>query len=301
MNAADLNTKFAIDGRVCVVEGPGGLPMIDITTDKAQARISLYAGQVLSFKPTGQSTDLMFLSDTAYYAPGKAIKGGAPICWPWFGPDPEGKGRPGHGFVRNRPWNLLATEELSDGRIQVHVGLHDTQETRAIWDQAFELELCVTISETLDVALITRNTGTTAFALSQALHTYLAVGDIAKAQVIGLDGTTYIDKMDGGVEKVQHGPVKIDGETDRIYTGVSGMLQVEDAALSRCITITPRGSASAVVWNPWAATAASMGDLGDDDYKIMLCVESTNAGPDIIDVAAGGEHSLGVTYALSQL
>jgi len=301
MNAADLNTKFAIDGRVRVIEGPGGLPMIDVTTDKAQARVSLYAGQVLSFKPTGQDTDLMFLSETAYYAPGKAIKGGAPVCWPWFGPDPEGKGRPGHGFVRNRPWNLLATEALSDGRVQVRLGLHDDEETRAIWDQSFELELHVTVSETLDVALITRNTGKAAFALSQALHTYLAVGDIAKTQVIGLDGTTYIDKMDGAVEKVQHGPVHIDGETDRIYTGVSGVLQVEDLGLNRRITIAPRGSASAVVWNPWAATAASMGDLGDDDYKVMLCVETTNAGPDIIDVAPGGEHALGVAYALSRL
>jgi glucose-6-phosphate 1-epimerase len=114
-----------------------------------------------------------------------------------------------------------------------------------------------------------------------------------------LDGTTYIDKMDDSVEKVQHGPVHINGETDRIYTGVSGVLQVEDLGLNRRITITPRGSASAVVWNPWTATAASMGDLGDDDYKVMVCVETTNAGPDIINVAPGGEHGLGVEYAVS--
>lgn len=299
MTIAKLNADFAIDGRLKVVEGPGGLPMLDVATAKAQARISPYAGQVLSFRPAGQKDDLLFLSKSAYFAPGKAIKGGVPICWPWFGPDPEGKGRPGHGFVRNRSWVLRSTEELSDGRIQVCVGLCDTDETRAIWDHAFDLELRVTIGDTLDLALTTRNNGKVAFPLSQALHTYFAVGDIAKAQVQGLDGRTYIDKMDRSAKKVQHGAVTIDGETDRIYTDVHGGLEVEDKALNRRITIRPRGSASAVVWNPWAATAASMGDLGDEDYKVMLCVETTNADPDIVHVAPGDKYCLGVEYGLT--
>ncbi|MCR4379136.1 MAG: D-hexose-6-phosphate mutarotase [Rhodospirillales bacterium] len=299
MTIAKLNADFAIDDRLKVVEGPGGLPMLDVATAKAQARISPYAGQVLSFRPAGQKDDLLFLSKSAYFAPGKAIKGGVPICWPWFGPDPEGKGRPGHGFVRNRAWSLRSTEELSDGRIQVCLGLCDSDETRAIWDHAFDLELRITIGDTLGLALTTRNNGKVAFPLSQALHTYFAVGDITKTQVQGLDGRTYIDKMDGSAKKVQHGAVTIDGETDRIYTDVHGNLEVEDKALNRRITIRPRGSASAVVWNPWAATAASMGDLGDEDYKVMLCVETTNADPDVVQVGPGDEYCLGVEYGLT--
>jgi len=301
MTTAQLNAEFAIDGRLQVVEGSGGLPMIEITTQQARATVSLYGGQILSFQPTGQSRDLMFLSDTAYYEQGKAIKGGVPICWPWFGPDPDGKGRPGHGFVRNRAWKLLGTEERSYDRIQVRLGLCDTDETRAIWDHGFELELQVTVGTSLEVALITRNTGPQAFPLSQALHTYLAVGDIAKTEVLGLENCTYIDKMDAGKEKVQNGAIVVSQETDRIYTGTESELTVEDIALSRRITITPQGSSSAVVWNPWAATAASMGDLGDDDYKQMICVETTNAGPDVVQVAPGSEHCLSATYTLSNL
>jgi glucose-6-phosphate 1-epimerase len=299
MTIAKLNADFAIDGRLKVVEGPGGLPMLDINTDQAQARISPYAGQVLSFKPAGQKDDLLFLSKSAYYAPGKAIKGGVPICWPWFGPDPEGKGRPGHGFVRNRPWVLRSTEALGDGRIQVRLGLTDSDETRAIWDHAFDLELQATIGSTLDVALTTRNTGSAAFALSQGLHTYFTVGDIAKTQVQGLDGCAYVDNMDGGAKKVQHGAIEVGGETERIYSGVNGVLEIEDKALNRRITIRPSGSASAVVWNPWAATAASMADLGDDDYKTSLCVETINAGTDGLQIAPGDEHRLGVEYGLA--
>ena len=301
MTIAQLNTDFGIDGRLRVVEGAGGQPVLQVTTEMAQAVVSIHAGQVLSFQPAGQSDDLFFLSETAFYAPGKAIKGGVPICWPWFGPDPEGKGRPGHGFVHNRPWNLLGTEVLADGRILVRLGLSDSDETRAIWDHAFELELQATIGSSLDVALITRNKGTTASPLSQGLHTYLGIGDIEKVQVLGLEGRSYIDNMDGGTEKTQQGAVTIKGEVDCLYTGVDGILNVEDRALNRRITITPRGSASAVVWNPWAATAASMGDLGDEDYKVMLCVETNNAGPDTVQVAPGGEHCMAAEYALSAL
>lgn len=301
MTIQQLNTDFAIDGRLRVIEGTGGFPVLDVTTEKSRAKVSIHAGQVLSFHPVGQSDDLLFLSKTAYYAPDKAIKGGVPICWPWFGPDPDGKGRPGHGFVRNRPWNLLGAEELSDGRIQVRLGLSDSDETRAVWDHAFELELQATIGATLDVALITRNLGAEPFPLSQGLHTYLAIGDIDQVRVQGLDGRTYIDNMNGGTQKVQQGAVSIQGEEDRLYTGVDGILEVEDTALNRRITIKPRGSASAVVWNPWAATAASMGDLGDDDYKVMLCVETNNAGPDVVQVAPGGEYCMAAEYALSAL
>lgn len=301
MDIQQLNTDFAIEGRLRVVEGAGGFPVIDVTADAARARVSVFAGQVLSFQPSGQRHDLLFLSQSAYYAPGKAIKGGVPICWPWFGPDPDGKGRPAHGFVRNRPWTLRATESLADGRIRVRLGLSDSADTRALWDHAFDLELCATVGERLDVALTTRNRGRVAFPLSQALHTYLAVGDIGKVRVRGLDGLTYIDKMDGGTEKTQTGAVTIDREVDRIYTGAAGVLDLEDAAWNRRISIACAGSASAVVWNPWAATAAAMGDLGDADYTAMLCVETANAGPDARNLAPGGEHRLAAEYTLSPL
>jgi glucose-6-phosphate 1-epimerase len=151
------------------------------------------------------------------------------------------------------------------------------------------------------VALTTRNRGNTPFTLSQGLHTYFRVGAIGQVTVAGLDGARYIDKMDGSAEKVQEGAVAITGEVDRIYTGISTPLAIEDRALGRRIDIMPTGSASAVVWNPWEATARSMADLGDDDYRVLLCVETTNAGPDVVDVAPDTEHRLGATYSIAPL
>lgn len=298
MDIRDLARRFGIDNRVAITEGAGGLVMVKVKTDLATAIISTYAGQVLSFRPRGHE-DLMFLSDTAYYAPGKAIKGGMPVCWPWFGADPEGKGRAAHGFVRNRQWDLRATETLADGRVKIVMGLTDTEETRAIWPHAFDLGLEVTIGSALDVALVTGNRGTTPFDLSQALHTYFRIGDIDRTRILGLDGCRFIDKMDGSAEKTQGGAVVITGETDRIYTGVANPLEIQDAGLDRTIRIDATGSASAVVWNPWVATAKAMADLGDEDYLRMVCVETTNAGPDVIHVAPGGEHRLTVRYSVS--
>ena len=301
MNIQKMNADFGIGDRLRIVAGKGGFPMVELDTGAARAQISIYAGQVLSYRPAGQIQDLLFLSETAYYAPGKAIKGGMPVCWPWFGPDPEGKGRPGHGFVRNRPWNLLGTEALADGRFEVRLGLSDSEETREIWPQAFELELRAMVGESLETELITRNKGAAAFDLSQALHTYFRVGDIGRTEVLGLDGMSYIDKLDDGAEKIQQGAVRIDGEADRIYTGVDGDLEIRDQALGRSIRIATSGSASAVVWNPWAATAASMDDLGDEDYKVMICVETTNAGPNVVRLTGGGEHRLRACYGVSVL
>lgn len=298
MNIESLNRDFGIDKHLTIDAGNGGFPVLTVDNGKAQASISLYAGQVLSYRPSRSADDLFFLSDRAYYAPGKAIKGGVPICWPWFGPDPQGQGRPAHGFVRNRPWQLVATAALGDGATRISMGLSDDADSRQLWPHAFELTLEVTVGDRLTLTLTTANRGAEAFTLSQALHSYFQVGDIHRVTVEGLDGHRYLDKMDHGVEKRQQGPLAIDGEVDRIYTGVGGDLAIDDPGLGRRIGIHSAGSASAVVWNPWSATAAAMADLGDDDYRRMLCVETCNAGPDLVEVAAGGEHRLVAEYWL---
>ncbi|MEW5728725.1 MAG: D-hexose-6-phosphate mutarotase [Pseudomonadota bacterium] len=299
MDISALNQRFGIAGTAAVTLGKGGFPLVEVTVPGARAVISAYAGQVLSYQPDGQE-DLFFLSSKAFWADGKAIKGGVPVCWPWFGPDPEGKGRPGHGFVRNRAWDLRAVEALDDGRVQVRVGLTESDATRAIWPYAFDLEVAVTVGAGgIDTALTTRNTGAEPFPLTQGLHTYFRVGDIAAVKVHGLEGTTYIDKMDNGAAKTQDGPVTIAREVDRIYTGVARDLAIEDAGLRRTIRIRASGSASAVVWNPWDVTAAGMADLEPNDYLRMICVETTNAGSDVVTVEPGGSHTLAATYSLA--
>jgi glucose-6-phosphate 1-epimerase len=296
MNIEQLNAKFGIAKQIEIIEGNGGLPFISITNSSAKALISIYAGQVLSFQPAGESDDLMFLSDKAYYQEGKAIKGGVPICWPWFGPDPDASGRPAHGFVRNRLWNVLTTEITQTGETKVVLGLVDTEETRAIWPYSFELAIAISVGKTLTLELITRNTDVKAFSITQAFHTYFSVGDIKQVKVLGLEGKNYIDKVEKGVQKQQEGAIKITSEVDRIYTNTSGKLVIDEEELKRQIIITSQGSKTAVVWNPWVEICSQMADLDNEAYKKLICVETTNAADDIVIIEPGQSFNLVATY-----
>lgn len=299
MQLDTLNARFAIDHQLKFVAGKGGLLNAVIRNAHASASVSLYAGQVLSWQPKAAQHDVLFLSEQAYYQPGKAIKGGVPVCWPWFGPDPQGKGRPAHGFARTSEWEVLNTVSLANGATQLVLSLKLNESTRALWAGDIEAQLEIVVGKTLRLALTTFNRSQQAIELSQALHTYFHVGDIAKTSVRGLGGTSYIDKVDGGKQKVQSGAVTVSAEVDRIYTGVKNDLQIHDAALNREIHIHAEGSASAVVWNPWKDIAASMADLGDEDYRHLLCVETTNAGSDVVTLAAGAEYVLTAEYAVA--
>ena len=242
----------------------------------------------------------MFLSEHAYYQEGKAIKGGVPICWPWFGPDPEGKGRPAHGFVRNRPWRLFATETTPEGDTKVVLQMLADDETQSLWPHAFDLLLEITVGSELTLALITRNTGGNSFSVTQALHTYFKVGDISKVEVLGLENVRYLDKVDNGEEKIQAGAVGISGEVDRVYSGVTSDLSIVDEALGRRILIRSISSSTAVVWNPWVAIAKQMADLADDDYQRFICVETANAAEEIVEIPSGGEGRLIARYSIER-
>ncbi len=298
MNIATLNEQHGIPGILTFSGGPGDFVYAQIDNDLATATVCLYAGQVLSYRPRTADSDLLFVSKQAYFAEGKAIKGGIPLCWPWFGPDPDGQGRATHGFLRNRPWSVLDSKTLANGATELRLIATDDEASRAIWARAFAVVLAITVGKTLNISLMTRNVEQTPLSLTQGLHTYFVVGDIAKTEVLGLDGLRYIDKVAGGIEAMQSGPVRIDGEVDRIYTEVDGRLTIVDRALNREIMIDATGTRSAVVWNPWREKAAAMADFGDGEYATMLCVETTNAGPDQIVIPPRGEYSLTVGYTI---
>ncbi|BAZ44404.1 aldose 1-epimerase [Chondrocystis sp. NIES-4102] len=296
-----LNADYGITNKVKFTEGQGGLPMIEVQNEYAQATISLYAGQVLSFKPVNQTEDVMFVSKQAYYQVGKAIKGGTPICWPWFGPDPENQGRSSHGFVRNRLWQMRDVSSTIDGATKVVLGLEATAETQAIWNYDFDLAIAITVGNTLTIELITRNTGKQAFSITQALHTYFQIADLNQVEVLGLENKTYIDKVDGGKEKTQSGVITFSGECDRIYLDVPATLIIKDASLNRKIKITATNSKTAIVWNPGSIISASMADLDDQDYQHFVCVETANAADEIIEIPAASEYKLTANYAVESL
>ena len=297
MNIDRLNAEYGISNKAKFVEGKGGFPVIEIKNEHAKATISLYAGQVLSFQPANQTQDMMFLSSQAYYTEGKAIKGGVPICWPWFGPDPEEKGRSNHGFVRNRMWEMREIESSQDGSTVVVMGLTDTPETRKIWDCAFDLTIAITVSSSLTIELTTHNTGDKSFEITQALHTYFRIGDISQVRVLNLEDTSYLDKVDGGKNKTQTGAISFNSECDRIYLDVPSQIVIDDLALGRKIKVTTANSNTAIVWNPGSEISANMADLGDLDYQKFVCVETANAANEIIEIAAGDDYNLTANYS----
>jgi glucose-6-phosphate 1-epimerase len=297
MNLEQLNADYGIADKVKFVEGQGNFPLIKISNEYAEATISVYAGQVLSFKPVGQTEDMMFVSSQAYYQTGKAIKGGTPICWPWFGPDPENQGRASHGFVRDRLWQVRDVVSTQNGATQVTMGLVDLPETRAIWNYSFDLSIVITVGQTLTINLVTRNTGSESFSITQALHTYFKIGDLNQVRVLGLENKVYVDKVDRGQQKTQSGVVTFSGECDRIYLDVPPQLTIEDRALNRQIKVTATNSKTAIVWNPGVDISAKMADLGDRDYEHFVCVETANAANEIIEIAAGDYYNLTANYS----
>lgn len=298
MNFDELS-RYEIDGELQFIEIEHGFVYAEINNTRAHATVSTYSGQLLSYRPKDRQEDLLFVSDKAYYEAGKAIKGGIPVCWPWFGPDPENRGRPAHGFVRNRQWQVSGSESLADGSTKIILSITDSEATRALWPHPFQLDIEITVGDTLRVELVTHNTGNDSITISQALHSYFRVGDITSVSVLGLDGINYIDKANDSARKTQAGPLTISSEVDRIYTDTSGDLTIDDASLERKISIASSGCSTAVVWNPWVNIAASMADLGDDDYLQMLCVETANAGPETVTITAGDCYRLSAEYSIA--
>ena len=299
----EANAEPGIEGVLRLTEGRGGLPMLEITNDRGSALISPYAGQVLSFRPKGSAEDLLFVGEKAYFEVGKAIKGGVPICWPWFGADPHGTGGPAHGFVRSWPWYVSAAEAVDSGTTRVVLALSEDAATLGLWPHPFRLELEITVGATLALVLTTTNPGSDHFTLTQGLHTYFKVGDATNVSVLGLEGCRYIDKAAGANDAVveQEGPVTVGAEVNRIYEGVGPTLTIEDRSLGRRVRIDSKNSRTCVVWNPWIETARAMADLDDEDYLRFICVETVNTASEVVEVAPGAAVSIGAEYTLESL
>jgi glucose-6-phosphate 1-epimerase len=297
LDKSKLDSQFAINNGLSSQQAEGDHPMIDIDNQYATAKISLFGGQVLSFIPKNQTKDVLFLSDKASRDVGKAFRGGIPVCWPWFGNDTSGFGRPAHGFARNLPWKKLNTINNKDGSISVKLRLSNTEETLAIWPYEFELIIDITVGEKLIVALTTKNNDTRDIIISQALHSYFNVGDINQVSVSGLDEINYIDKLESYyLLQQQKGDVVIEQEVDRVYQNAPQEVKLVDKSLNRTINISSQSSNSTVVWNPWQESCAKFSDLSADDYQYFLCIENANVFEDSVTIAAGESHTLTAVF-----
>ncbi len=290
-----LNSQLGIKGQIVFTEGAGGLTMIEVNNAQATATIALQGAHLLTWTPQGQQP-VIWLSTAAKFAPGKSVRGGIPICWPWFGPHESEAGYPAHGYARTVEWQVVETEALASGATRLLFRFSGDEASAKMWPHTTPCDYQITVGTALELELLTRNQGTTPVTIGQALHTYFAISDIRDVTVAGLDGCPYLDKVDGFKRKQQDGAVDFSGETDRIYLESTADCIIDDAALERRIRISKRNSGSTIVWNPWVEKATQMGDLGERSYLGMVCVESANAADDVVTIPAGGEHNLYVRY-----
>lgn len=288
--AAALEARWGRAGTVTFEERLVG-PVAILSAGSARAAVAVYGAQVLSYCPFA-GREVLWVAPMRDFTPGKAIRGGIPICWPWFGPHPRDATMPAHGIARTRPWRVVGSAASAE-RARIVLALDGQSVTPAKHTLPAAAEVEITLgADTLEVSLTTENRSPAPLTLSEALHTYLAVSDVAGVRVFGLEKRAFLDQLSGDVRGAENRALDVDREIDRIYFDTPDTVTVEDRRFARRIAIAKRGSASTVVWNPWIEKSARLGDMGADGYRRMLCVETANAGKDTVTLAAGGRHRM---------
>ena len=291
---SSLNDHFGIAGVLAFREAHG-LIFADITSAAATASLCLQGAHLTAWQPKGQQP-VIFLSQKSDMTPGKAIRGGIPLLFPWFGPRHDGKEGPMHGFARIQNWNLDFAA-LSGDDLHLTFTLGPTDISRALGFDHFRLAYQLTIGPALDLKLTVANDGSAPLLFEEGMHTYFSVQDVHEISIEGLDGTTYIDKKDDFKIKQQvPGPMKITAPTDRVYRATSSPLTIQDPAEKRTIHIEKTNSNATVVWNPWA----EMPDIQPEGWHEFVCVETVNVGDQSVTLPAGQTHTMQSKVTLSR-
>jgi glucose-6-phosphate 1-epimerase len=296
---ADLDRRFGIPNLVQITPDDAGNPAARITTPTCSGAMHLHGAQVASWKPAG-AQEVIFVSSRASFAEGKAIRGGIPICFPWFRAKADDPQAPAHGFVRTKLWNLESVEHRG-GDATVTMSTKSDAGTQKWWPHNFRAVLRVTFGAALKLEFTVSNTGPSPFRFEEALHTYHAVGDVHTASVAGLDGATYLDNTDSNREKKQQGSVTIAAATDNAYINNQNALDLLDPQLNRRIHIAKQNSRTTVIWNPWDAAAKKMSDMGEGEWRKMFCAEAANILSDAVELAPSASHTITATISLAPL
>jgi glucose-6-phosphate 1-epimerase len=268
-------------------EGNGELPFVQIENEAARASICLLGATIMDYQPKG-AQPVLWTSPNSEYKVGAPIRGGIPVCWPWFGPHPTDPSLPAHGFVRTRLWRVAQAVDETPRRSVVELVCEDDEATRQMWPHAFSLSLRVTVGAELSAALISTNRGSSEFPFSTALHTYFAISDISSIAIDGLDNVPFLSKVHDYARFVEPGTLHITQREDRVYLDTTSTCTIHDPAWNRQIVVEKEGSHTTVVWNAGEKISAEMADLGAGMYRQYVCVE-TVIGPQEHKVLPAGE------------
>ncbi|HZV98581.1 MAG TPA: D-hexose-6-phosphate mutarotase [Methylophilaceae bacterium] len=302
MQTAQALSQVWEDPNLRFSEDANGLVTLEIENALATATLALQGGHLIHWQPRHADQPVLWLSKRARFVHGRSIRGGVPICWPWFGAHPSDDRLCPHGFARVMPWRLLESTVLENGATRLVLQITDTPVAHAQLPHPYELKLTVIVGETLQMSLATTNHDTEPFTIGEALHTYFQVSDIEGISVSGLEGAEYADKVKNFARDTEQGPLKFDQEFDRVYLNTQADCTIEDPGFNRRIRVKKSGSLSTVVWTPWKQKAEDLVDIGQgDDWRHMICVESANAQDNIVSVAPGTTHVLTVEYSTEAL
>ncbi len=293
---AALNSQHAIPGVAQITEPYPNMPAVRITTGSCTGTIHLHGAHITSWRPAG-SEEIIFVSSKARYVDGQAIRGGIPICFPWFRGKSDDPKAPAHGFVRTKSWNLESIKSQGED-VAVTMSTSSDDATKKWWPHEFRAQLRVTFGRNLKLEFMVENADKNEARYEEALHTYYLVGDVAAARVQGLNGASYLDNTDGNREKKQTGEVQISKATDSAYVNNENELEVIDPVLKRRIHIRKEKSQTTVIWNPWKEAAEKMSDMGTDEWGKMLCVEGANILSNAVKLNAGENHTTTVLMSV---
>jgi len=273
--------------------GAGGLTRLAISTPLATAHIYLHGAHVAHFQPT-HAAPVLFLSGQSFFKPGKPIRGGVPVCFPWFGPRAGQPGAPMHGFARTMDWEMESLSLNGDQTVLAILRLAANDETRAHWPHEFVLRHHIAIGHRLTMLLEVENLSAEPLTFEEALHTYLAVSDAREVAISGLETAPYLDKTDAFQTKTQPPePLRFTGETDRVFENTRATCVLTDpAGDGRRLSVEKSGSATTVIWNPWAERAAAIADLAPHAWPSFACIETANAGANAITLPPGARQSM---------
>lgn len=287
-----LNREFGRGQSLRFELGEGGLTRVVVSTAQAEAHVYLLGAHVSHWKPAGEQP-VLFMSGRSWFEIGKPIRGGVPVCYPWFGPHPQQPDWPNHAFVRLHVWQVESTMVNDEGEANITLKFASQAQTRSYFPHDFELRHIITVGRNLRMTLQTRNVGGDQFTVTEALHTYLSVSDARQVSVSGLKGVKYLSKSEGGNVKPQADElIRFTGETDRVYMDTQASCVLHDPRLGRRIHVEKLGSSSTVVWNPWINKAAAMPDFGDDEWPGMVCIETANALHNAVTIAPQQTHNM---------
>lgn len=295
----ELDDKFSIEGELGFAQLENDLVFATISNKYADADICLYGAHVTSFRPHN-TMEMLWVSPQSSFREGSPIRGGIPVCFPWFGQHKTDPAKPQHGFGRLMYWDVAETASQPNGETMIRLQLCSNENTKALWPHDFQAELSVIVGRNLMIALKVTNTSSGPLDYGCALHSYFTVSSADNIIIEGLQNTRYHDQLQADDFVQDTFELTITKAETRHYYNTEVPVVINDPFFRRRIKVAKSGSNVTTVWNPGEEACTKIPDLPDDAWHAFVCVETVNAFADIIHLEPGEVHETSALIGLDE-